>query len=984
MDAMLRLLDAPRLESATGCFGLPASVPGFLLAYLGQRGDWIARDTLLALFWPDSAAEDAQHNLRVTLHRARQLLRQWSVDDLLDSERRRVRLRIGCDVADFRAACGRADWAAALALHRVPLLSGLALAGFAPVEEWARGEREALCNAWRNAALRQAQALAKAGDVAAAVPVLQQALHADVLAEDLVQELLRQARAAGRRDAALELFERFRRRLRDELQADPLPATLALAAALRLDGAVAPQRLLPEPASAGWPVRLMAPPLAGRDAELRLLADSRCRIVLVTGEPGVGKSRLVEAVHADAVWIGCREAWRDVPLQPLADWLDDMHASLEGAPTFERHRRELSRLLPRLWPDEMLPPLASAEDRERLLASLGALLESLQRPIVVDDLQWADASTLELVQRLGRRAGAKLVATARSGEIGPALAAWLAGLELGGELARIDLPALSAATMGLLVAQLSGQPHGAPLFAAWLHRRSGGNPLFALETLRALFDAGRLESTPDGWASDLDALTQDYSELEVAPQLAGLVERRVGVLGDAVRRTLAAAAVVGDARHLELLALAAELPPRAVAESLAAAQTACLLRGRVFAHDLVRQALYEAVPEALRALLHEAFARHGAALLPAHALARHWWLCGRDAEAIDASLRAAARDCQLGLHADSARFLAGVLARAKDPAQRSRVLVELARTALQQGALAAARAHADAALDELPSPQSRAEALALQGEVAWMQGSLSEAQRRLAAAAEVDSELPSVLGLAARLAHHEGAYDKAFAMLERRCAQLRRQPPGVELVSTLTSIGATCDAKGELARGLAFHREAWTLAQRLHARYAQVDVACNLVWSLPEQGRHDEAIAIAAEALALGDYDGTPTLRNNLAWLLLDRGRLDDARALYRQLADGADPSLRCFAWAKLIEIAARQGDEQAGAAASQAALVAAGDTEMYQAHAVVIAAVVEYGNDADAERALGLRRDQPLDVYIQQRLDHVIGLRFGAACARR
>ena len=101
-------------------------------------------------------------------------------------------------------------------------------------------------------------------------------------------------------------------------------------------------------------------------------------------------------------------------------------------------------------------------------------------------------------------------------------------------------------------------------------------------------------------------------------------------------------------------------------------------------------------------------------------------------------------------------------------------------------------------------------------------------------------------------------------------------------------------------------------------------------------------------------------------------------------MADGADPSLRCFAWAKLIEIAARQGDEQAGAAASQAALVAAGDTEMYQAHAAVIAAVVEYGNDANAERALGLRRDQPLDVYVQQRLDRAIGLRFGAACARR
>ena len=222
----------------------------------------------------------------------------------------------------------------------------------------------------------------------------------------------------------------------------------------------------------------------------------------------------------------------------------------------------------------------------------------------------------------------------------------------------------------------------------------------------------------------------------------------------------------------------------------------------------------------------------------------------------------------------------------------------------------------------------------------------------------------------------EGAYDAAFAMLEQRCAQLRRQPPGVELVSVLTSMGAACDSKRELARGLVFHREAWGLAQRLNARYAQVDVACNLVWSLPELGLPEEAIAIASEALALGEYDGSPTLRNNLAWLLVDRGRVDEARERYAELSRGADPSLRCCAWARLVEIAARQGDEPACAAALLSAMASLADTELYQAHAAVIIAVLQHGSDVDARRALKFRRDQPLDAFIQERLDRAIAQR--------
>ena len=138
MHPRLHLLDAPHFSGSGGRVGLPASVPGLLLAYLGQRGDWVGRETLMALFWPEAAVADAQHNLRVGLHRARLWLQPWAADDLLDGERRRVRFRVACDVADFRAACGRGDWAGALALRRASLLAGLALPGFTAVEEWAR------------------------------------------------------------------------------------------------------------------------------------------------------------------------------------------------------------------------------------------------------------------------------------------------------------------------------------------------------------------------------------------------------------------------------------------------------------------------------------------------------------------------------------------------------------------------------------------------------------------------------------------------------------------------------------------------------------------------------------------------------------------------------------------------------------------------------------------------------------------------------
>ncbi len=92
------------------------------------------------------------------------------------------------------------------------------------------------------------------------------------------------------------------------------------------------------------------------------------------------------------------------------------------------------------------------------------------------------------------------------------------------------------------------------------------------------------------------------------------------------------------------------------------------------------------------------------------------------------------------------------------------------------------------------------------------------------------------------------------------------------------------------------HEEAYQLARRLGLRYAQVDVAINLLWSLAALKRDDHGIAIVREALALGEYDGSAVLRNNMAWSLFERGLDDEAREAYEALAAGGDPTLALVA----------------------------------------------------------------------------------------
>ena len=172
--------------------------------------------------------------------------------------------------------------------------------------------------------------------------------------------------------------------------------------------------------------------------------------------------------------------------------------------------------------------------------------------------------------------------------------------------------------------------------------------------------------------------------------------------------------------------------------------------------------------------------------------------------------------------------------------------------------------------------------------VRMQQGRLGEAEAALANVAASDADYEGLCLERASIAMLQDRAADVIPELESRCALLRRAAPGPELIQVLTSLGAVFDAQGDATRGLVLHEEAYRLAVRLDARYAQVEVAVNLMWALAGLGRNEEACAIAEEALGLGEYDSTPTLRNNLVWSLRELGRIDEAVRVCEQLAAGA------------------------------------------------------------------------------------------------
>jgi tetratricopeptide (TPR) repeat protein len=365
----------------------------------------------------------------------------------------------------------------------------------------------------------------------------------------------------------------------------------------------------------------------GRLEEMRRLtaaskasAAGHGRVVLLTGEPGIGKSRIVRelagvvGVGGAAVLVGrCHEGEGAPAYWPWIQLIRMCLRADEGGKVMRAigpAAAEVARLVPELLEEECCvapPALQPAQARFRLFEAITTLFKhSAQRcaqVLVLEDLHCADDPSLLLLQFLGRQVSESrllVVGTCRDTEISPCLGKTLAELSRQPEFDRLQLRGLAMDDVGRLVEHITSSRPSADWIAR-IHRETEGNPLFVSEVVRLLASSGHLV-----------AAERDCSRPFVLPQGVGdIIARRLQRLSDGCRRTLEVAAVLGREFAVTMLGRLTGLPANRVLEVLMEAVAAdvlaevqdALARFR-FTHALIREALYQGMSAAQRVVVH--------------------------------------------------------------------------------------------------------------------------------------------------------------------------------------------------------------------------------------------------------------------------------------------------------------------------------------------------------------------------------------------
>ena len=670
--AVLRLLGRPAIDNRP----LPADRRGGLLCFLAFSGEWVSREQLSGLFWPDTDQGSARRNLRQLLSRTKRL----DGTEGLELTTEMVRWQVVSDLSLFREALAGNDWLLALERYYGEFLHGFTVDDSIGFDSWLSLEREQLRSVYREAALRGAILLESSGRYEEAGKHLAAILDGDPLAEDVLQLYLRSLYLTGRRDTALLAYHRFEQLLEAEVGMAPLQQTVELVRAIRAAQPLADMPLTGNEGVQRVPLKILRPPrLVGRDTAVAAALTATTPLVVVTGEAGIGKSRMLEELAPQAPVLRCRESLAAVPFQPLVTLVRDYLDSGGERPELGGYQEDVARLVPELTAGEAPPASVLPQDKSRLLAAVARLLERIvaergSRPfgLVIDDLQWADNSTVELLALLVERGAMRVLGAYRHDEPTARLETALRESRRAGKVVEIELRGLSDADLGDLLAGLNDSPGSARL-GQWLHTRTGGNPMFVLETLRSLHDSGRLPGAGASWQELADSL--DGQELPPTAAVADVINARVGRLGEMALRTLQAAAVVAEDIEPRLLAQICGLSEWAVADALAEAEANGLLSADGFRHDLIRQSVYRAIPAGRITLLHsrtlEALASKPGRVSSA-LLAHHATVAGQSEDVVRYSLAAGMEALALPAYRDAVTHYRAALE--AGPAAQARAL----------------------------------------------------------------------------------------------------------------------------------------------------------------------------------------------------------------------------------------------------------------------------------------------------------------------
>jgi hypothetical protein len=656
--------------------------------------------------------------------------------------------------------------------------------------------------------------------------------------------------------------------------------------------------------------RLATGVFVGREAEMdRLRAafeealSGRGRVVLLMGDPGIGKTRTSEEAvtyarlrHAQALWGRCYEGEGAPPywpwIQAIRSWVHDRDPKLllsemgSGAADVAEVVSEIRERLPGLPRPPQLDP---EQARFRLFDGVTTFLKNASREqplvLVLDDLHWADRASLLLLQFLARELrGARLlvIGTYRDIELGRRHPITLTLGELAHEqlAERIVLRGLSERDVARFI-EVSAGIEPPPALVEAVFRETEGNPFFVNEVVRLLVSEGRLKQPDD---------VQSWS-MEIPQSVRETIGRRLDRLSPTCNDALTIASVLGREFGLDALESLTGLSEERLLEALEEALSARVIievpraAGRYsFAHALIRETLYQELSAARRVRLHRQI---GEVLERLHAsnpephlaeLSHHFREAaqiGSAEKALDYAVRAAERAASLSAHEEAARQYEMAL-------EMEELLVE--RDARRRFGL-----------------------LNRRGECLWASGAYAEAREAFSVSADLARRLGApellaraALGYAGRLPAFEAGIfaEPLVALLEEALSALGNEESALR-ARVMARLSAALLFTKEEERRRALGLEAIAVARRAGDRSALCEVLRNIHWALWAPDNGEERLALTTEfselAREIGDRELELDGRVFMVSHLLEKGALSRAEVALDAVEELAKQSRQAY-----------------------------------------------------------------------------------------
>ncbi|MEM7344094.1 MAG: AAA family ATPase [Chloroflexota bacterium] len=624
-----------------------------LLIYVAAHNQPIRRQQLLPLLWPSLDTQTARTNLRVTLSGLRKQL-----GTMLTAEQETLSLapHITVDCHSLTTALqidindvNQLD--TALNLYRAHFLAELSLGDLPELDDWRQVEQIRYHRLVNQGFIRLSSLYEQQGDYREGLTALSRVLDADPLQEDLQRQALHLHYLAGDRSGAIRRFEIFQQQLLDEMGVPPMDETRAVYDAIILD------RYQPKPAQKSdsvIPIEYRSPsqqevnatrhPFVGRSQELETLVklSTSGQLILLEGEAGIGKTSLIGTYlnhlrqterPTPLILMGqARELEAGLPYYPFIEALrslqshphwDNLHTTLNLAPLW---KREVARLLPEFGGQDTPQVEEKGTQSElQLWEGIRQLLLALSNQhtliLVLDDLHWADESTLGLLGYClhnQRAANGKLrfLGATRIVSSGTPLRQRLDSLSRDKHLYRLPLKRLTRTDITTFCQQLYHQQDQDQI--TWLLAQSEGNPFVLTELVRhlELDQQHNTLTTP----SSTEA-TNNSSQSLVPPAVYTLIRSRLARLSDTAWQVLSAAVVAGREFEFEIIARAVVLSDLNTLTGLEELQALHLIQAQPnltyrFDHHLTLTVVKQEIGEVRQHLYHR---RVGEALEAYHA-----------------------------------------------------------------------------------------------------------------------------------------------------------------------------------------------------------------------------------------------------------------------------------------------------------------------------------------------------------------------------